>query len=278
MTEPTTNTSVATREQIAAELRRTPLGQPSAAAQQMIAERKALNEVARQIGNLTWGKSLGENVCRAVAEYCRRYNIDPATEIDVLGGRIYRNANYFLRRGAELRRQGLIREVSVRHINADPRLTRIKGHEGAESELADREFLRIMHNVPDEAKGAVIVTIYPVDGAPVTGVNWAGSFGSRKDPVGDNDPGKTAETRAYRRAWRHLVETIPALKATEDDAKEDGKDLSEVVREEIKANAEPVPARLIEPVETVIEPEDFTGELPLGDAAPAPRNDVAEGR
>jgi hypothetical protein len=253
----TPKTTVATREQIAAEVRKTPIGQPNEAAQLMIAERKALNAVAQTIAGLTWGRNLGADVCRAIAEYCRRYETDAATEVDVLGGRIYRNAAYYIRRGTELRREGMIRDVIVDQIAADPRLTRLatatdEVGAAASAEMRRREWLRIKHGVPEEAKGACVVTIVPADGAPVIGCNWAGcgkttAAGKMADPVGEADPSKTAETRAYRRAWRHLVDTIPALKAHEDEADEEGKAVSEVVREEIKAHAEPVVAALVEP-------------------------------
>lgn len=196
-----------------------------------IEERRAINEVARQIGNLSWGKGLTADGLRAVAEYARRYNIDAASEIDILGGKIYRNANYYIRRGAELLRAGTVTDIQVEHINADPRLATLvaRNVDGAQAELDRRELARIKHNIPDAAKGAVVVRITTADGAVVEGANYAGVG---RDPVGTENPGKTAETRAYRRVWRLLVDTLPQLKEEESAADEAGVSVSAVVVEE----------------------------------------------
>lgn len=196
-----------------------------------IDERRAINEVARQIGNLSWGKGLTADGLRAVAEYARRYNIDAAAEIDILGGKIYRNAAYYIRRGAELLRAGIVTDISVEHVNADHRLTSMaeRNVEGAQAELDRRELARIKHNIPDAAKGAVVVRIATAEGAVVEGANYAGVG---RDPVGSENPGKTAETRAYRRAWRLLVDTIPQLKDEEGAADEAGVSVSAVVVDE----------------------------------------------
>lgn len=266
-----TKTGLTTRDQLRAEAAKTPVGVRSPEARRLLQSRREMVEVSREIANMSWGKNLGIETCEAIAVYCRRYQIDPASEIEVLGGRLYRNAAYYIRRGVELRDQGLIRDVIVTHINADPRLERLAAGDDevatrAKNELRAREFARIQHNIPDEAKGAVVVTIVPAEGATVVGANYAGRGlktrdGRMADPVGENDPGKTAETRAYRRAWRHLISIIPRLAATEDGADDEGKSLSQVVRSEIKANAEPVEAKLIEAGTTVVENDAHSGHV-----------------
>lgn len=199
--------------------------------QAMLMERKAANEVSRQVANMSWGKSLDHLAVRALTEYCRRHRIDPAREIDVLGGRIYLNANYFIRRLAEMQRQGRIREVAEPlHFNADDRLAKLaaRGVAGAQ-ELADtREMLRVKHNVPEGAKGACLIRITTTDGVTVEGVGYAGVG---RDPVGESAPGKTAETRAFRRAGRLLVETVPALSGELEALREDGEVVAEVLKE-----------------------------------------------
>lgn len=195
-----------------------------------IEERKALNEVSRQIANQSWGKSLDGNTVRAIAEYARRYHIDPATELDILGGRIYRNANYFIRRGGDLLRRGIVTDIQVAHVNADPRLDALVSRNvaGAQDELDRRTLARIKHNIPDGAKGACVVSISLASGALVEGANYAGL---EKDPVGTANPGKTAESRAYRRAWRLLVDTIPELSAEEGEISEAGAQVATVIAE-----------------------------------------------
>lgn len=270
MTAPTKPaTALTTREQLQAERAKVPVGTRTPEMQRILQEQREMAEMGRAIANMSWGRNLGADVCLQVAKYCREFGIDAATEVEILGGRIYRKADYFIRRGVELRRDGLIRDHQVLHINADPRLAKLaEGNDEiakrAALEIRQREFLRIKYNIPDEAKGAVCITIWPTEGPAVEGANYAGSWGNRKDPVGENDPGKTAETRAWRRAWKHLIDTMPQLKAREDGADEDGKALSQVVRAEIKRNAEPADSRgvrMIEPGTAVIEqePESVSG-------------------
>lgn len=209
----------------------------SPATEAMIAERRALNEVSRQVANLSWGKALDQNTTRAIAEYCRRFHIDPATEIDILGGRIYRNAAYFLRRGAELLRRGIVTDIQVQHINADTRLDALVARNvpGAQEETDRRALARITHNIPDAAKGAAVVRITLQSGAIVEGANYAGVD---KDPVGTANPGKTAESRAYRRAWRLLVDTIPELAAEEGEVESAGAAVSVKIAEAAQVEAQ----------------------------------------
>lgn len=187
----------------------------SPATEAMLLERRARNEVARQLANLSWGKGLSGEAQRSIAEYCRRYRLDPATEIDILGGRIYRKAEYYIRRGAELLRDGVVDDIQKEHINVDERLVALaaRGVDGAQAEMDRRELQRIKHNIPDAALGAVVVRVRLArTGAWLEGANDAG-YG--QDPVGKADPGKTAETRAYRRVWKLLVDTVPELREEE---------------------------------------------------------------
>jgi hypothetical protein len=126
----------------------------------------------------------------------------------------------------------------VDHVNADERLTKLATGadvvaQQAGGEVRRREWMRASLNIPESAKGACIVTIIPVDGrgGPIVGWNIAGSVGKKNDPIGDDQPGKTAETRAYRRAWRHLVDTVPGLSEIEGQIEDDGRDISEIVTE-----------------------------------------------
>jgi len=49
-----------------------------------------------------------------------------------------------------------------------------------------------------------------VEGSTYVGVNWCGGL-TKRDPVGDAEPAKTAEARAERRAWRRIVTVLPEL-------------------------------------------------------------------
>jgi hypothetical protein len=132
----------------------------------------------------------------------------------VLGGRIYLTADFYRERGAPLIAAGVVGAPVFDHIAADPRLDKLAEGDGemaawARGERDRRLMLRIMHGVPDAAKAAVVCTIGLGDGTPIVGCNWIGGT-SKRDPVGEAEPTKTAETRAERRAWRRLVEVVPA--------------------------------------------------------------------
>jgi hypothetical protein len=169
-------------------------------------ERKVANLVAAEIAKLSWGQSIGRDTARAVAEWGRRYNVDVTQEIDVLGGRIYLNARFYIRRLADLVAAGVVEYAEPDHVENDPRLA--SWPEEAERRLRER----IKHGLPDAAKGAVVFRV-KLRGMEreITGTEACGGGIAKGDPVGDSEPIKTAETRAARRAMRLIVSHVPAL-------------------------------------------------------------------
>jgi hypothetical protein len=59
-----------------------------------------------------------------------------------------------------------------------------------------------------------------------------GTYNRDADPIGDQAPTETVETRALRRAMRALVSIIPGLSAIEQVISEEGKAVSRVLQDE----------------------------------------------
>lgn len=213
-----------------------------------VIESRVRNALAQQLRGTQWGKELNAHAIRAVAEYAHRYGLDPISEIEILGGRIYRTANYYERRGAEMIAAGEVEYIKLDHIAHDPRLDEMAGSdvpedaEWARREIVRRAKLRMQHGAPDKA-AAVVVTRIKVPGLTeeIVGCNWCGGGVRRGDPVGDAEPTKTAETRSKRRAWKQLTTHVPALAQHEAEMDDGGVAVSAVVREDraaVKRQAE----------------------------------------
>lgn len=181
--------------------------------------RRAANIMAAEVAKLSWGATLDVRTARSIAEWGQRHHVDVTQEIDLLGGRVYLNGKFYIRRIGELIREGKVASMTFEHVNHDPRLEELAkaGDEWAREEHARRLRLRIKHNIPDKATGACICRIQHVHMTePVEGVEFCGGGTSTsKDPVGDAEPMKTAETRAARRAGRLLASHVPELRDIE---------------------------------------------------------------
>lgn len=179
---------------------------------QQIALRKMMNAVAQEIAGMSWGQSIGKDTARALAEWGRQHNVDVTQEIDILGARVYLNAKYYLRRLGEMIADGLVEYAYPDHINSDDRLLAMGERGKAEAER--RAFERVKRNVPEKAVGAVVFRVKMRSMTEETvGTNWAGGGTRTKDPVGDAEPVKTAESRAARRCVRQLASHMPRLAA-----------------------------------------------------------------
>lgn len=182
-----------------------------------IQRRRERNALTTELRGTQWGKDCSADTIRAVSEYAHRTGIDPVRHIEVLGGRIYLNAEYYREKGAPLIQDGTVRAPEFEQIAADPRLDTLASGDTklktwAEEERDRRIVARITHGVPEGAKAATICRITMRDGTVLEGINWVGGS-DKRDPVGMAEPTKTAESRAERRAWRRLIEVQPALMA-----------------------------------------------------------------
>ena len=180
-------------------------------AAEVVAENKARNAVARAIRGTQWGKDLGPEGAYALAEYCRANGLDPVRHVEVLGGRPYLTAEYYREQAAPLIRAGVIIPQPIDFINADARLTTMAeaGDEWAKQENTRRMRERIRLNAPEKAAAVAVKRLMVAKtGEVIEGTNWCGGGVRQRDPVGDAEPTKTAETRAERRAWRQLAEVV----------------------------------------------------------------------
>ena len=167
---------------------------------------RIVNMVAATITSLTWGKDMPEVMRRAFAEYCRRYDVDPVTEMKNLGGTPYVNADWFKRKLGELRMARVIKAVRLEHIHADPRLDLLRQDPNVPDEIraeASRRwfealFKRVQHNAPETAAAICLCTIVLADDSTITGCKWAGNGTSVKQPRhgGGSAPNPITETNA----------------------------------------------------------------------------------
>lgn len=219
-------------------------------------------EVSRQqlqvigaLSSMSWGKGLSSAMRRAVSQFCDRYGIDALTELDVLGGAFYINAEYYLRKLGELRRAGVVRDFWFEHIHADRRLL-----EDAKDEMAPPEVRaqalslwyenrrkRVEQNAPEEAAAIAICYVQLADGGSlIKGCKWAGNKtsvqqprsggGSAPNPIAENNPTLFVESTSARRAMRQVTSHV------EDGSKFKLPDFSAMDREleEISETVRPI--------------------------------------
>lgn len=190
-------------------------------------EIRARNALIVAINNETWGQQLSKRQAGAFAEFMRRFKLD-ISEIDNLGGRPYRNGRYYMRKTAELAAQGRVEWYKGEHIGPDARLDDMAaaGEQWAIDELSHRLRECIRLGVPGEAKVVYKVTVKMKElGLPSEGVKWWAPGRKKKtrngefnaDPVGDDNPITSTETRAWRRAGRLYAAEIPELYAEEQE-------------------------------------------------------------
>lgn len=182
------------------------------------------NAAVAAISSLSWGRGMTPGIQRSVAAYCQRNDIDPMTELDVLGGNFYVTSEWFLRKLGEMRRRGVVADFWIEHIQADPRLKALIDDEAfpagvreeARRRWTDMLFKRIEHNAPEEAKAVAVAYItLPSGGHPITGCKWGGGGtsvpqprsggGSAPNPIVENNPTLSVESQAIRRAMRQLA-------------------------------------------------------------------------
>lgn len=170
--------------------------------------RKQRNLVAAQIAGLSWGEKIDQDTRRAVAAWGQQFRVDVTTEIHVLGGRVYLNAAFYLRRLGEMIAAGLVEYAVADHVEDDPRLKQL-GPEG-EGEYSRRLRERIRYSIPDAAKSAVVFRVkLRTLTEEVVGVKWTGGGTRKNDPVGEAFPVESAESRAARRCMRLLASHLP---------------------------------------------------------------------
>jgi hypothetical protein len=147
-----------------------------------------LRRVALAVAETGWGKEISPVARQAVIRFCLEIGADPVRHVNVLGGNVYLTAAFWMELVAA--NPKFIRPETA-FIHDDDRAD--------QSERERRKAQRLIHGVPEDVKGAAVVTLFYQGRGPFLGVNWVGG-GRKADPVGLQEPTKTAETRAYRRA------------------------------------------------------------------------------
>lgn len=241
-----------------------------------IEARKEVATAMRAWRATQWGKDLDESVLRALGTWARRHGLD-ITEVEVLGGKPYINASYYLRQLTQLDPEAL-EYARADHVHADPRLlaamdepipadadaetvAAIRSHRAA----ARREHYRRMmercdHNLPDSAQAAVVYRVKLRDTAgEFVGADWCG--GKKRDPVGDQEPAKTAETRAARRCLRQVVSAFPTLRSQVEMIDGEAKQLATTIEQSAIANR-PEPRGIARLGESTAESEEHTDATP----------------
>lgn len=214
MTEPTTKpkgTAVETRPDLEAKL----LAEAKTPEERQLAYELAsrarqadmIRNAALHMAETGWGKEISPVARAAVVRYCFEIGADPLGHVYVLGGNIYLNARFWMDLVAA--NPKFLRD-EVHFIHQDKRAD--------DAEQETRRLLRVQYGVPEEAPGAAIVTLHYEGRGPFIGVNWAGV--RAKDPVGKEEPTKTAQTRAYRKAAMKAepawFKSHPGLEAAEE--------------------------------------------------------------
>ena len=152
------------------------------------------------IAGLSWGVDLSPVMRAEVARYALEQGTDPVRHWTIMGGKLYDVAELWMDLVAA---QDDYDGFTKKFLHADKRLT--------DEQNQEREALRGEHGVPEDVPAACLITIYRTGKMPFEGVNWAGSYevaklaktgqpGTHRDPIGDENPTKTALTRAFRKA------------------------------------------------------------------------------
>jgi hypothetical protein len=217
---------------------------------------QVLRAASAQLAGLSWGKKLSPETRKDVARYALSQGTDPARHWEVLGGNLYDKSELWM---DLVSAQDDCLGTEKDFIHFDDR--------ASDEENKRRELERIKHGVPDDAPAACVVTIHRQGKLPAIGVNWAGSYQvarlSRKsiaeakadpegqihdDPVGDENPTKSAYTRAFRKAAKTAYPLH--FKRTKKAERDEGIDLTaldqiegqiQTEREEVKAQNATLP-------------------------------------
>lgn len=172
--------------------------------------------VTAKLAATNWGQGLDRDTRLRIVQWAQAAGIDPATELDVLGGRFYKNSQYYIRRLSEMLAAGIVEYAYVDHIEVDPRLEQLANSTNAETaamarqEIDRRMMMRIQYQAPEAAKSTAVFHVkLRAVAHEFTACKWCGGGTRTKDPVGDQFPVETSETRSARRCLRFIASHDP---------------------------------------------------------------------
>lgn len=185
---------------------------------------KLIREAAKLIAETQWGRALSPVAQAAIANYALVTGTDACRHWMVLGGKLYDTAELYLDLCAS--------QLDFNGYEGDD-LTWNDGLD--ETEKARRRSERAKFGLPQDVKGACVVRLYRkgID-RPFIGANHAGNrvgYNAKLkrdehkaagdiilDPIGEQDPGKTAFTRAFRRAAKTAYPLWPFKRLPSDES------------------------------------------------------------
>ncbi len=195
---------------------------------------RVIREASETIGEFSWGAKLSPLHRAALARFAYAMGTDPVRHWIVLGNSVYDKAELWL---DLVTSEPDYHHHEIQHINDDKRLS--------EEKRAARAELRAEWNMPDTA-GVCIVTIVVMRHGELIDFADANHAGNRTgyssvrktvslilDPIGEQDPGKTAMTRAFRRAAK---KTYPLWRFKRDIPKNEGLNVAELARDDLQAS------------------------------------------
>jgi hypothetical protein len=184
---------------------------------------------AQLVAATEWGQALSPERRAGFARYCLALGADPLRHVDLLGGNVFINGDYF--RDVIAADPDFVRSDDPVWIHVDPRhelcigcgaafgADVVHGHDDDAitgenrrrlAERITRARLRLEHNISDESPAACILVLHYRNGrGPFKGLGTvrAGKVKSGpnagvkdRDPIGLDSPRATAETRAWREA------------------------------------------------------------------------------
>lgn len=184
---------------------------------------KITAEAAGTIAQISWGKELPQDVRFQVARWCLAHRVDPHRHITVLGGTIYDCAEYYMDKCAELGIVSKAERIVMAPLDRRNIDAALVGDQAA-AELRSLQLgvnkarleMQIRYGLPDDINehpntAAVLIRLHLRDGRSFEGWNMAGSRGRKTrngkptDPIGDQEPVKTATTRAWRKAAKDFI-------------------------------------------------------------------------
>lgn len=168
----------------------------------LVAHSREVARIANMLLGTEWGGAASNATRYVVAEFCKVVGAHPVYHIDVLGGKPFLNANYWSDRLNSDERFVDFRWTNISN-NAEAR-----AHYGAPAEakfVYECIVQKLVPFAPIEKIRSGDVTDWRQYVVETPGAGWAGGLGLNKngklkDPVGEEHPAKTAQTRSLRRA------------------------------------------------------------------------------
>jgi hypothetical protein len=129
--------------------------------QREVEARRLHSAMVQKIRGATWGNSFDATTIAAVAAWARENDVDPVTDLDVLGGKLYINARWYEKKLSQLIAAGQIEYARKDWVHIDKRLEKLadSGDVDAKKESLRRLKARIAHNLSDDADAACVFRI-----------------------------------------------------------------------------------------------------------------------